>query len=66
LAGRGHHYSEVFFLKENQEMMGKFHLAEDLSQISFLIYPKLNYEANLQLEESKEGDLKRNVYIKRK
>lgn len=66
LAARGKHSSEVFFLKENTEMMGKYHLNQDLGETSFLIYPKLSFEANLQLEESKQGDLKRNVYVKRK
>lgn len=39
--------------------MNKYHLCQDLSTISFMIYPRLNFEANLQLEESKQGDLKR-------
>jgi hypothetical protein len=66
LAARGKHNPEVIYMKENIELMGKYHLVQELVDISFLIYPKLNFEANLELEESKHGDLKRQVYIKRK
>lgn len=47
-------------------MMQKYHLVPEIQNITFEIYPKLVFEATLILEESKQNDLQRPVFLKRK
>lgn len=66
LAARGKHSSQVYFLKENKPLRGGQHLFQELPEMTFVITPQLSFDANIQFQESKKDDLKRQLYRKRK